>query len=294
MLKVLVIGASGLVGGRLSRRLPREFDVYGTYHVKKPAGLEGGILRPLDITDKNQATGLFKEFKPDVVIHTAAVTNVDYCEDHREEAWRVNVEGTRNLVELSRVMVAKLVFMSTDYIFDGKNGPYSEGDESSPINYYGLTKLEGEKLVEKLDEHIIVRTTVVYGYDFESKNFAMQMLQKLGQNQKMNVPNDQYGNPTLADNLADAIAELILKDKNGVYNIVGADRVHRYDFALKIADAFNLNKGLITPVATEVLGQKARRPKNAGLKTDKAQAELDTELLSIGKALNIMKKQMNP
>jgi dTDP-4-dehydrorhamnose reductase len=231
--------------------------------------------------------------QPDVIIHTAALTNVDYCENHQKEAWKINVEGTKNIVEKCMEINAKLVYISSDYIFDGNSGPYKEDANPNPINFYGATKLEGEKLVSSLPHYLIIRTTWVFDCNFDEKNFAIRLVNNLKNGLQVKVPNDQFGNPTLARNLADAIIELISKNKNGIYNIVGLNRLSRYEFALKLANTFGFDKKLILGVTTEQLSQIAKRPKLAGLIPDKVQKELkNTKLLSLDEAIEIFKEDV--
>jgi len=288
MKKIVVIGADGLLGSKIINTHLKNYEIVGTYHKNKPVFEK---TFQLDITNKKQVESL-KKLNPDIIIHTASLTNVDYCEDNREEAWDVNVKGTENILEVSEKIRNKIIFLSTDYIFDGKNGPYSEGEELNPINYYGKTKLECEKLVKSSRlEYIIVRTTVLYGWGKNRLNFVTWVIDELKNGRKIKVVRDQYGTPTLADNLAEVILELILHDKRGIYNVAGSSLVNRYEFALKIADIFELNKGLITPVTSEELNQRAPRPKRGGLKIDKIKKEMRVKLLTIEEGLFEMKKQ---
>lgn len=287
-MKILIIGGSGLVGGKLIKDLTGQFDVYATYSTRKQQGLQY-----LEIIRKDMVFDLFKEIKPDVVIHTAALTHVDYCEANQPKAWQINVQGTQNIAQACKLVGAKLIFISTDYIFDGQNGPYAEDDIALPICWYGKTKLEGERFIQKyLDDYLIIRTTGVFGFDLNSKNFIMQLLSNYKNNQVMKIPSDQSSNPILADNIASAIRELILKEKNGIYHIAGATVMYRYDFALKAADILGLDKKLFISVSTEELRQKAKRPKRGGLKIDKACLELETKLYSIEESLWIFKGQV--
>jgi dTDP-4-dehydrorhamnose reductase len=286
-MKVLVTGASGLVGSRVLGELKKSkgFRAEGTY-LSKPAG----NLLKLDITNERETDRLIMQLKPGVIIHTAALTNVDYCEEHPQEAFAINVGGTRNVVNAAKAIGSKVIFMSTDFVFNGKNGPYTEEDATGSINYYGKTKLEGERLASQIG-HVIVRTTVVYGWEQGSKNFLMQEIEKLTSGEEMKVATDQYGSPTLADNLAEAMVELIKEKKNGIYNIAGRDVLSRYEFAIRIARTFGLDEKLLKPVSTSSLKQKAVRPKKAGLRCDKALRELKTKLLSADEGLLRAKQQ---
>ncbi len=287
-MKILVIGASGQVGKNLMRRFGEQgHEVIGT----KSKSNNFGLL-PLDITNNASVIELVEKINPECVVLSAALTNVDYCEEYKDEAERINVDGTRNVVEACRKAGAKLVLISTDYIFDGKNGPYDENATPNPVSFYGKTKLEGEKLVKTLPDYIIVRTTWVFDYGFDDRNFAARLISELRQGHQFKVPTDQIATPMLASNLAEVVAELVVKGKNGVYNVAGTTRLNKYEFALKIAEKLNLDKSLIIGVETASLGQKAKRPLNAGLKTFKVQAEVSIKLLDLDEALEILKSRV--
>jgi len=283
MKKVLLIGVSGQVGKALYDRLGLEYTVYGTYW-RRPVPFG----RLLNIAEKIEVENLFAEIKPDIVILCGALTNVELCEEDKAIAELINITGTRNVVEEARKYSSKVIFFSTDYIFDGRNGPYSEDAVPNPISYYGQTKLLGEKLVRTLPSYLIIRTTGVFSFEEKGQNFAMQVIRYGVSGRQMKVVDDQIANPILAENLADCVAELI--EKEGVYNISGKQMLCRYDFALSVAKVFLLDKSLIIPVSTSSLCQKAARPKNGGLIIDKASLELNTKIFSAEEGLVRMKE----
>jgi len=300
---VCVTGALGLLGQKLLEILSPSHKILAL-----DLQAEGFISLPqifyqqVDISDQNQLNSAIEEwsFLPEVMINTAAYTDVDGCEIDKEKAWKVNGDGVRNLVNVCKeanhqdASHIKLVHLSTDYIFDGKKGPYSEDDLPNPLSYYGKTKLESEKTInENLDDFIIVRSNVLYGWGKNVKsNFVLWVIKRLKENQKINVVNDQYNNPTLADNLACAIVELISNKFSGVINIAGREYLSRYDFALKIAEKFGLNKENILPIQTSQLHQPAPRPLKGGLKIEFAQKILKTKLLDVNEGLDFVKKQL--
>jgi dTDP-4-dehydrorhamnose reductase len=289
-MSILIIGASGFVGSHLYEGLSKEADVTGTFYPRQPE-IEG--LRYLDITDRESVEGLIRQTKPSAIILASALTYVDYCEEHQKEAYDINVLGTVNVSLAAKEVGSKLVFFSTEYVFDGKCGPYSEIDLPNPISYYGKTKLEAEKvIIENLVDYLIIRTTIIYGYQEDGKNFIMQLIQKNKDGQVMNVPLDQYGSPTFRDNLVEVTIELIRKDKKGIYNVVGSEVINRYDFSLLAAEIFGLDEGLIIPKTTLELGQVAPRPLKAGLKIDKVSDEIEIKLLSPKQGLEILKRQL--
>lgn len=285
--KVLIIGASGQVGKALMKALFKDFDAVGTYYSNK----EKGLLH-LNINNRDEVEAIFNKIKPDVAILTSALTNVDYCEEHKNTAEEINILGTKNVVEECKKMNAKLVFLSTEYVFDGKNGPYSENDKENPINVYGKTKLMGENMVKKLKNYAIVRTVTVYNLGYDKKNFLSQLLLKLKANKEAKVPSDQISTPTNADNLAEAIKLLVIKDKKGIYNAAGSERISRYEFAVKAARVFNLNADLIKPIKTSFLNQRAKRPLNAGLKIDKLNKEIGISMYDAEKGLKYFKDKI--
>jgi dTDP-4-dehydrorhamnose reductase len=287
-MKFLVIGASGMIGNAFMEQLESYHIPHtGTYRARKKKDL----VR-LDMTDWQETQNLLSELKPEIVIQTAAQPNVDYCEDHRQEAWRTNVIGTENVTRACQILSAKHVFISTDYVFDGTAGPYVEEDPVGPINYYAATKVEGERRVQALRKHLIVRTGVVFDAEPDSKNFALRVVNELSAGKSLRVPLDQIGNPTLASNLAACTIELAQKGKVGIYNVAGRTIMPRSDFAYLLCRKFQFEEGLIQPVASEELQQKAKRPKKLGLKTEKASKELATELLTADAAVDIFRKRL--
>jgi len=283
-LKALVIGASGLVGGALLRVLgAAHHDALGTYRARPGPG-----LLPLNVADASAAQQLVADVRPDVVFLTAALTGVDYCEDHQDEAKAINVDGPRAVGEAARAAGALLVYYSTEYVFDGAAGPYGEDDPISPQGAYARSKAEGERAIrEVIQDHLILRTTVVFGWDPASTNFAMQVWQRLSAGERMRVPCDQIGNPTLADFLAETSAALVARGVTGeTVNVVGRDRVPRTEFGVKLARRLGLNEHLIEPVRTLDLHQRAPRPLNAGLKTEKLAELIGRQPITLDDALD--------
>jgi len=278
-MRVLITGCHGLLGQKVLKVFLKSTSAEILATAKEPKtflDLKGFDYTMLDITNRSDVKNLVVYFNPDVIVNTAAYTNVDGCELNRELAWRVNVEGVRNLVHSARRVDAKLIHISTDYIFDGKNGPYDENAIPNPINYYGRTKLASENEIKIGGiRFAILRTNVLYGFGKNVKsNFALWLYNKLSSGEKIKVVTDQIGNPTYVDDLAFAILKVVEFDKEGIYNVGGKDFVSRYDFALKLAEIFSFDHELIIPVKTSELNQVAPRPLKSGLITLKAEAEL--------------------
>lgn len=293
-MRVLITGSNGLLGQKLVKTFSTNHQASGIDLQADPIiDTPNFTYQKISITERDKLEELFAAFKPETVINAGAYTDVDGCEKNKEKAWEVNVEGVKNLSGLCRKNKAKLVQLSTDYIFDGKAGPYSEKDTPNPEGYYGITKLESEKVIldSKID-FLIVRTNVLYGKSLgETHNFVLWLIQKLKNREEVKIVTDQYSNPTLADNLAEAIKEATEKNISGVLNIAGGEKViSRYQFALTIAEKFSLDQSLIKKVSTSELNLPAPRPLKGGLKIDKAKRLLKTELLDIDKGLEYLKK----
>lgn len=287
-LRALVIGASGFVGGYLARLLAeRGHHVRGTY-----CGRPGPGLCPLDLRDRSQVFDLVERWRPDVIFNPAARPNVDWCEEFPDESWEVNVTGLGHAVNAAERWGSRLVHFSSEYVFDGLAGPYAETDEPNPLSAYGRQKLAGEKVVlGRSRDGLVVRTTVVYGWERRGKNFVQRLIDEVAADRPVKVPVDQVGSPVYVANLAEAVAELAEKDCRGVYHVAGSDQVDRYTFARAAADTFGLNAALIVPARTSELGQKAPRPTRAGLRVDKARRVLSVPLLGYREGLERMKKE---
>ena len=286
--RAVVIGASGLLGQALMRVLENnQYEVSGTYATHPGEG-----LMRLDIINSSQVYDYFRRVQPQTVFLTAALTGVDYCESHPDETFQINTEGAKNVAKEATRCRSKLVFYSTDYIFDGKNGPYDEQAQACPVSIYGKSKLGAERAIQEiLEDYLILRTTVVYGWDPRSKNFAMQVYQKLQGGIPMQVPEDQVGNPTLVDYLAEASVRLVQQEARGIVNVVGRDLLPRSEFAKALTRIFGLDPQLIQPVPTMALRQRAPRPLRGGLKTGKLRASLGAEAMPLDEALKRLRSQ---
>jgi len=260
---VLVTGVTGLVGYNLFNKIKEN-----CIGISRTASFPNTF--PLDLTNKEATRTFLQEHKPTVVYHCAANPNVEYCEDNKEDVKGINLDANRNLTEACKEIGAKLVFTSSDYVFDGKNGPYTEEDTPSPINIYGKHKIETEKIIQSLlEDYLIIRTTVIYGHELQGKNFVVRFVKTLKEGKTITVPIDQFGSPTYVEDLVEAMIELVELEKKGIYNVSGPETDNRYKFALQIAEVFDLDKSLIKPVTSDVLNQRAPRPMKAGLKIDK-------------------------
>ncbi|MCK4427854.1 MAG: dTDP-4-dehydrorhamnose reductase [candidate division Zixibacteria bacterium] len=290
---VLITGANGLLGQKLVCDFyPRYKVIACDLHPESYLSFPNLSYESLDITNRRQLGFQISFYQPQVVVNAAAYTDVDGCEIHKDKAWATNVGGVKNLVNFCVKQKIKLTHLSTDYIFNGENGPYSEDDPPDPVNFYGETKLESEKIIKESGiDFLIIRTNVLYGFGKNVKsNFLLWLLDKLSQNEKIKIVTDQFNNPTLADNLSSCILEMVKKNISGIYHIAGSEYLSRYDFATKVADKFNFDKNNILPTKTELLQQEAKRPHKGGLRIDKVQKILKTQLLGVDAGLDYIKQ----
>lgn len=289
-MKLLIIGASGVLGARLyNDAIKKKWNVMGTYCSHEHDG-----LFYLDLKDKKSMEKTFSFFRPETVVLAGGITDVDLCEKKSRLAEDVNIKGTLNLARKIKEQAAKLVFLSTDYVFNGENGPYEEEDRPAPINVYGRTKLEAEIAIKGIfKDCLIIRTAQLYGMDIHGKNFAVKIIRNMQNNKKVYAADDFYSTPTYAGGFSEAIIELIKKNKSGIYHVAGTDFISRYDCVNRIASVFGLDKNLIVKVKLKDLRLRAKRPKIAGLKVDKIKKEIDTPLYNCDEGLKLLRKDNN-
>lgn len=283
--KLLVTGGSGLFGSKLIDLAKREnYTIYATYKQHKPLN---AILRRVDISKRVQVKKIFDEVQPDFVIHAAALTNVDKCELEKKEAYKINVEGVKNVVEECKKNNAFFVYVSTDYVFDGEKGLYKEDDTPNPINYYGMTKLKGEEYVKNLDDFCIARTSSLFGTvsSRNKLNFFLWVLKKLKNDSKVRVISDQWNSPTLNTNLANMVLEILERRITGIYHLAGDTRIDKYAFSKLIAQVYNFDVNLIVPILSNEISYVARRPRDSSLNVEKARQMLNNKPLRIEQAL---------
>ena len=250
---------------------------------------EGRDDLAVDITQREHTLKAIASAAPRVVVHTAAETDVDRCETERDLARRINVDGTANIADACSKVGAKLILVSTDYVFDGSKGYYVETDLPNPISFYGVTKLEAERITSSTpSDSLIVRPSVLYGWHPTKLNFTTWILKGLRERQILRVVRDHINSPTLADNLAQAIQRAIERNSRGVLHIAGNERISRFDFARRIARGFSLDESLLVPVEMKDLDWVARRPRDSSLNVGKAEKELGIELYGVNRGLEEM------
>ena len=289
-MRALVIGASGQVGGAIVERLTERGDhVVGTHRGQPQPG-----TRPLDLTDAIATERCIAEFEPDWVVCPAALTAVDYCESHPDEAMAANRDAPAAAARAAAKRGAGFVYFSTEYVFDGTAGPYAEDDPVIPQSVYALSKLEGERrAVAENPRAIVIRTTVVYGPERQGKNWVYQVLRRARAGQPIQAPSDQRSSPTYNVDLAAATVELIEREFRGLIHVAGPVVLDRHAFTLQVCAAFGLDAGLVQGITTESMNQPARRPLNAGLVIDRARALLRTPLRAPREALADMRRVLD-
>ncbi|MEE4311445.1 MAG: dTDP-4-dehydrorhamnose reductase [candidate division KSB1 bacterium] len=295
MKRILVTGINGLLGQKCTILMSKRFDLFGC-DIQEDSYSQNNSYQyiDLDITNRDDVRKIILEIKPELIINTAAYTNVDGCEKHKELCWKTNVEGVQHLAYAAGKIDARIIHISTDYIFDGQNGPYKEDDTPNPLGYYGKSKLASENaLIESNIDFAVLRTMILFGAGVNIRlNFVTWLIQKLKNGESVNIVNDQFGNPTIAEDLAKAIECAINHEKSGFYHVAGSEYIDRYSFALKVADVFKLDASLIHPVTTAELNQAAARPMRSGFILDKMKNELGFETMNVEDSLKILKKQM--
>lgn len=272
-MKILITGVNGLVGNSLYKLLEEsDHIVYSSSR-----NIEGLAKYKVDITNKNEVDSFFESEKPDLVINSAAMADVDLCEEERELCWKVNVEGVQNLVDMCNRYGSHLTHISTDYIFDGKkeSGIYLENDKPNPQGYYAESNLEGERIIlDSNISHSILRTILVYGLH-NKPNIVTFLKSYLEEGKSVNLVSDQVRMPTFVDDLSRACVSASEKKARGVFHICGSEQMSYLDIGNRIAEYFSFDKSLINHVQTKDLNQKAKRPFRTGFDLQKSKEKLN-------------------
>jgi dTDP-4-dehydrorhamnose reductase len=300
MRRVLITGANGLLGQKLIELFERhkDFKVFATSRgpsrlEKLPVNVE---YQALDVSNESQIRAVVDYFEPDTVINTAAMTNVDECEQNRVQCEAQNVHAVDMLARVCLEKSIFLVQLSTDFIFDGASGPYSEEDSPNPISFYGETKLRAEQILANIPglQYSIVRTVLVYGVakGLSRTNIILWAKSNLEQKKHIKVVTDQWRTPTLAEDLAEGIFLITNNKETGVYNICGEDMMTPYDMAMETARFFKLDKKYIESATAATFSQPAQRPPKTGLRIDKAKTVLGYKPRSFADGLKILATQL--
>jgi dTDP-4-dehydrorhamnose reductase len=289
--RLLVIGGSGLVGSTLIKYSLKNYEVYATYNKNSeivPNIFSTKVELPLQTNDLIK---LIKKIKPTFTIHTVAYPSVDFCETNQKEATSLHVNVVKEVTKACKEENSKLVFLSTDAVFEGKlNKKYTESDEPKPINHYGVTKLQAEKIVTSVSSNVVLRTAVIYGWHIKSR-FTAWILENLMQNKMVDPYIDQYNTPTLVNDLATAILKILEMNVSGLYHSTGKSCINRYDFACLLAKTFGLDQNLIKPVTKEEKKQDAPRPISTCLDSQKLEKTINFEFSDIYKGVSFLHQQ---
>lgn len=298
MKTILVTGSNGLTGQKITERVlaTKDFNLIATSRGENRFPVkEGYVYAEMDILNPANVTEVVAKYKPDAIIHTAAMTNVDTCESQKELAYELNVAAVETLIQVCKQFGVQLIHLSTDFIFDGANGPYDEVAPACPLSYYGQTKLEAENaIIAAGGKWAILRTIIVYGIvsDMSRSNIVLWAKGALEKGEPINVVNDQWRMPTLAEDLADCCLLAVSKDAQGVYNASGKDMMSISELVGTVADYWNLDKSLIKEISAATLNQSAKRPVRTGFILDKTIRDLGYQPRSFQEGLAILDEQL--
>ena len=299
MKTILVTGSNGLLGQKITEKVLAGGSVKliatskgaNRYPVK-----QGYEYAEMDILNPDQVRDVVEKYKPDAIVHTAAMTNVDTCEAQKELAYALNVDAVHTLISLCGEKNIQLIHLSTDFVFDGADGPYKEEDAVNPVSYYGETKVLAEELLKASKiKWAVIRTILVYGItsDMSRSNIVLWAKGALEKGSPINVVNDQWRMPTLAEDLAEACLLAVEKEAQGIYHISGKDYMSIADLVRKVADYWALDKSVLSEVSSESLNQTAKRPVKTGFVLDKANKDLNYQPHSFEEGLRIVAQQIN-
>lgn len=298
-MRILITGSNGLLGQKLVAALRTDPEVNllatsrGSDRTPDPLGSH---YRAMDITVAEEVNAAFDAFKPEVVIHTAAMTNVDACELDPVACALQNVTATQNLVTAAEHQGAHFIHLSTDFIFDGKNGPYREEDEPAPLSIYGQSKLDAEGIVinSRLSKWSIARTIIVYGIaeGLSRSNVVLWAKSALEKGQPIKVVDDQWRMPTLAEDLADGCIRIAERGAIGIYNLSGPDGMSILELVNRVGEFFHLDTSVVSPVKSDTLGQPAKRPPKTGFVLDKARRDLGYAPRGLEAGLAVLRDQL--
>jgi dTDP-4-dehydrorhamnose reductase len=281
MARLLITGASGLLGANLVLAATEEYEVIALYY-RHAIELAGVQSISADLSQPGIAKELFDRYKPDWVIHSAADTSIDELESNPKRAFRMNRDMAANVAEAAQEIEAKMVHISTDAVFDGRDGPYREGDPTEPVNVYGKSKLAGEQAVQAICPEALILRTNIFGWNAQSKSsLAEWFLNNLMQGIPCKGFDDVYFNPLLVNHLWVIINSLIKSDLWGVFHVGSDQCISKFEFGVRLAEFFDLNKELISAIEIETGSLRAPRPKNTCLDCSKIRKVVNVELLDI-------------
>ncbi len=287
--KLLITGGSGLVGSTIAVMAAADFDVWATFN-SQPSEIPGCTFIQLDVRDEQRVNSVLGDVQPNLVIHAAALCSPDYCEDHAEEAWATNADGTKNVAAASKKIAAKLIYVSTDSVFDGNSGMYSEDDTPHPPNTYSRTKLEGERCTRSaIPDSIIVRTSGVYGRSLSGRRSLSEWIAAdLKEGKTLEMTDDAFFSATLVTNLARVLLEMHGRNLGGTYHVAGSERCSKYTFAKELTAILGFDTERVRPTTLDQISLKAARPRDSSLAVGKVSNCVDTRLLGVRQGILTM------
>ncbi len=289
--RLLITGANGLLGQALVRQLSAsdDHDVLATARDEAPRFDVPCTYEPMDVTTPDAVASVVDAYNPDAVINCAAVSDVTECDENRSRAWAVNARAVRTLAKQCRATDARLVQVSSDFVFNGKHGPYDETARPDPVNYYGRTKLAGENALREFDflDWAVVRTVLLYGTakDLTRSNVVLWMIDQLSKGEVIHVVDDQWRTPTYVRDLADGIVRLVDREKTGIFHLSGREMVTVHELAETVAEVFDFDASLIDPVSSDYFDDAVERPPKTGFIILKAETELEYDPHSLDEGL---------
>lgn len=301
--KLLILGIGGLTGSKLALLAKNDFEVFGTYYLRDPK-FDFIKSMKLNIIEIQNVREMIEKIKPDILINCIAINSVDYCENHTNDAKKINVDLVKEIFEITNSIGTKFVHLSSDSVFDGlKDSPYVEEDIPNPINFYGRTKMLGEQIVLKNPYSLVVRASVLYGWlpkylsdlpssSMKPTNFGQWLINKLQSNEKVKIITDEYSSPIIADDFAKSILHLIKNDKSGIFHSSPTIRITRYDFSIQLAKYLRLNYGLIEPTTNKDLKRIVTTGFNKCLDSSKIIKETAYRFLTLEDSFNLLSEQM--
>jgi len=289
-LKVLVTGSAGLVGQQVVKDLSNSHQVFSCYNESKP---EYGNSVKMDLKNREMISSILTEKKPDTVIHLGAMTGVDLCEKEKTSASEINTKATEIIAKECSKLNSFLVYVSTDYVFDGNLGMYKEDDVTNPLGFYGKSKLEGEKVVQNFSTNwCIARTSTPFGLHPTKKSFPMWVIENLQKQKQIDVLIDQFTSPTYIPNLSRMLIEISERHITGIIHTVGASKISRYQMASMVSDKLNLDSTLLKQISIDEMKWVAQRPKDSSLDVSRASSILNEKPQKIDQSLNLFINEM--
>ncbi len=298
--KLFLLGIGSLTGHKILTQIKNDYELYGSYNLRNP-NLDFVTSFKLDVTDQKKLKQTISDCKPDYIINTCALNNVDYCESHPDEAKKINSDFVSNLSKISEQINCKLIHLSTDSVFDGnKKTPYTETDIPKPNNIYGNTKLSGEEFALNNSNNLVVRASVLYGWlpenlstlnssSMKPINFGLWLINKLNSNEEVQIIQDEFSSPIISEDFAKSIIHLLKGNYSGIFHSAPNICINRYDFSKKIAEELNLDVKLIKPILNRTLGRNVKTGINKCLDSTKIQNLTKFKFLTLSESISLLK-----